>query len=44
VIVRRYAGQPDAMIDYELSNRQKDEYPAAWAYPREDEVTSPNDG
>ena len=29
-----YAGPGDAMIDYVLSNGQRDSYPAAWAYPR----------
>lgn len=28
-----YAGPEDAMIDYELSNGQADEYPASWALP-----------
>jgi hypothetical protein len=28
-----YDGKPDAMIDYCLSNGQRDVYPAAWTYP-----------
>jgi hypothetical protein len=28
-----YAGLPDRMIEYELSNGQVDEYSRAWAYP-----------
>ena len=28
-----YAGPPDAMIEYQLSNGQHDLYPASWAYP-----------
>lgn len=32
----RYAGPPDARIEYELSNGQRDTYPAAWAYSRAD--------
>jgi hypothetical protein len=30
-----YAGSPDEMVAYELSNEQVDEYPLAWAYPTE---------
>jgi hypothetical protein len=29
-----YSGEPDAKIEYLLSNGQLDEYPAAWAYSR----------
>jgi hypothetical protein len=29
----RYAGQPEATIEYRLDNGQHDEYPAAWALP-----------
>ena len=32
----RYAGSPDARIEYRLANGQVDVYPAAWAYPRAD--------
>lgn len=28
-----YQGPADAMIEYYLSNGQRDEYPASWAYP-----------
>ncbi len=28
-----YAGSPDTMIDYMLSNGQMDRYPASWALP-----------
>ena len=28
-----YAGEPDATIEYFLSNGQRDEYPASWALP-----------
>src|SRR5215813_10625316 len=30
----RYAGTPDALIEYELANGQMDKYPAAWALSR----------
>ena len=28
-----YAGPANAVIEYYLTNGQRDEYPAAWAYP-----------
>ena len=31
-----YAGPADAVIEYELENGQRDEYPASWAYPIEE--------
>ena len=31
----QYDGPPDAMLDYFLSNGQRDEYPVAWAFPIE---------
>jgi len=30
-----YTGPKDAVIDYYLSNGQRDEYPASWALPKE---------
>ena len=30
-----YVGDPDATLEYYLSNGQRDVYPVAWAYPRE---------
>ena len=30
-----YRGDPNEMVEYELSNGQRDEYPRAWAYPTE---------
>jgi hypothetical protein len=32
----RYAGPVEAKIQYQLANGQMDEYPASWAYPREE--------
>ncbi|SRR5579883_2451546 len=29
----RYDGPPDAEIEYDLSNGQRDLYPASWAFP-----------
>jgi len=31
-----YSGAPDAVIEYYLSNGQRDEYPASWALPLTD--------
>jgi hypothetical protein len=30
-----YTGDPDAMMDFVLSNGQRDEYPVAWTLPLE---------
>lgn len=31
-----YDGPPDAMIPYEITNGQGDEFPASWTYPLDD--------
>jgi hypothetical protein len=33
-----YEGPPDAVVDYFLSNGQRDQYPASWAYPVEEVI------
>jgi hypothetical protein len=33
---QQYQGPENAVVDYFLSNGQRDEYPASWAYPKDE--------